>query len=269
MTTQYNEDEKSGYSINDKGEKVFRYWNNHRISEKEINQLKTWFDLLVDILQLNISDTGISDAEIQETENRLGIEIPEVLKLIYKYVGNDDRFLKSKLENIKLLPLKELYIEDNNLAYKMQGKKYTWGINLEKLRLYYYAKDYGWYWSGDAMSCVEQSFVDVCCFAINHMQTVMYSRLKGFSDTSVWPSEIAEERYKEFFTRIPDLEYYGHTVFYNKEYKALAWFRGGQFNQDIQIGCDNKEFIDNFVNTFNLDKANYKIIDGEKVKKTK
>ncbi len=186
-----------------------------------------------------------------------------------RFVFNDLRFLTSKLENLHFLPLDKLYIEGNNLAYKIQGKKYTWGIDLEKLRLNYYAKDYGWYWEKDVMSFWQQSFVDVSYFAISHAQTVMYSRLKGFTDTLSWPSTIAEERYKDFFTRIPNLEYYGHTVFYNKEHKALAWFRGGQFNQDILIGCDNKEFIDNFVNTFDLSKANYKIIDGEKVKKAK
>lgn len=267
MSTQYNEDEINGYRINENGEKIFHYWNNHRITEKEITQLKNWLDLLRDILNIDTIKSGINEDKMKETELRLEREIPSALKLIYSYVGNDPQFLTSKLENLHFLPLDKLYIEDNNLAYKIQGKKYAWGIDLEKLRLNYYAKDYGWYWEQDATSFWEQSFIDVCCFAINHMQTVMYSRLKGFSDTLSWPSIIAEERYKDFFIRIPNLEYYGHTVFYNKEYKALAWFRGGQFNQDILIGCNNKEFIDSFVNTFDLSKANYKIIDGEKVKK--
>lgn len=269
MATQYNDDEVNGYSINENDEKIFRYWNNHRITEKETGQLKIWLNLLTDILHIDITKSGIAEDKIKETEHRLDIEIPEALKLIYKYVGNDKRFLKSKLENISFLPLEELYIQDNNLAYKIQGKKYAWGIDLEKLRLNYYAKDYGWYWEKDTMSFWEQSIIDISCFAINHMQTAMYSRLKGLSDTLAWPSTIAEERYKDFFTRIPNLEYYGHTVFYNEVHKALAWFRGGQFNQDILIGCDDKDFIDDFVRTFELNKANYKIIDGEKVKKTK
>lgn len=269
MATQYNADEVNGYHIDENGNKIDHYWKNHRITTKEINQLKTWLNFLKDILDIDISKSGLPEEKIKETEKSLGIEIPLALKLLYSYVGNDERFLKSKLENISFLPLNKLYVEENNLAYKIQGKKYAWGINLEKLRLNYFAKDYGWYWSEDAMSFWEQSFIDVCCFAINHMKTVMYSRLKGFSDSSAWPSTIAEKWYKNFFTRIPDLEYYGHTVFYNKEYKALAWFRGGQFNQDILIGCYNKEFIDSFVNTFDLNKANYKIMDGEKVKKNK
>ncbi|MFV0331354.1 MAG: hypothetical protein ACK5KL_16285 [Dysgonomonas sp.] len=269
MTIQYNEDEKNGFHTNNEGKKIDRYWKNHRITKKEIDQLQIWLDLLKDILNIDIIKSGVSEDKIRETEQRIGTEIPKALKIIYNYIGNDERFLKSKLENLNFLPLDKLYVENNNLAYKIQGKKYAWGIDLGKLRLNYYAKDYGWYWEKDAISFWEQSVIDISCFAINHMQTVMYSRLKGFTDTLSWPSEVAEKRYKDFFTRIPNLEYYGHTIFYNKEHKALAWFRGGQFTQDILIGCDNKEFIDDFVKRFDLDKANYKILNGEKAKKAK
>lgn len=269
MTTLYNDDEINGYHIDNESNKIDHYWKNHRITEKETNQLKIWLDLIKDILNVDTTIAGISEDKINETEQRLGVEIPHALKLVYRYFGNDECFLKSNLEKISFLPLNKLYVEDNNLAYKIQGKKYAWGIDLEKMRLTYWAKDYGWYWEKDTIPFCEQSIIDISCFAISHMQTAMYSRLKGFSDTSKWPSEVAEQRYKDFFTRIPDLEYYGHTVFYNKEYKALAWFRGGQFNQDIMIGCDDRKFVDNFVKEFDLTKANYKIENGEVAKKKK
>lgn len=264
---QYNEDEVNGYSIDENGVKTYSHWNNHLINDNDINQLKDWLDLLKDILNIDTAKSGATEEEIKETEKRLGIEIPQALKLIYSYIGKDERHLKSVLENISFLSLDKLYIDENNLVYKTQGTKYAWGIDLEKLRLNYWAKDYGWYWSEDTMSFWEQSFVDISCFAINHMQTVMYSRLKGFN--SLKPSREAEERYNKYLTRMPDFDYYDHTIFYNKKHKALAWFRGGQFNQDILIGCDDKNFIDDFAKTFDLTKANYKIIDGQKVKKTK
>lgn len=264
----YNDDDVNGYSIDKTGNKINEYWNNHRVTEKELNQLREWLDLLKEILEIDILQSGQSETEIEDISKKLGIEMPKPIKLIYSYIGKDERYMKSKLENISFLHADKLYVSENNLVYKTQAKKYLWGYNLEKHRLHYFAKDYGWYWSQDAMSFWQQSIADISCFAINHMQTVMYSRLKGFKDTSVWPSKIAEERYKNFFIRIPGFEYYGHTIFYNKEHKALAWFRGGQFNQDILIGCIDKSFIDDFVNTLELTKANYKIMDGVIMKKS-
>lgn len=229
--------------------------------------MKQWLDCLTDVLNIDVSKSGILDDELNRIGEKLGIELPPIIKLIYSYIGNDERLMSAKLEKIAFLPSNKLYIDENNLVYKAQGKKYLSGYDLEKHRLNYYAKDYGWYWSEDTMSFWQQACVDIYCYAINHMQTVVYSRLKGF--TSLFPSREAEERYMGFLTRIDNFDYYDHTLFYNKEHRAIAWFRGGQFNQDILIGCDDRSFIDKFVETFGLTKANYKIVDGEMAKKSK
>ncbi|MDU1892725.1 MAG: hypothetical protein E6767_18755 [Dysgonomonas sp.] len=264
---KYNEDEINGYGIDQNGNKVNHYWNNHRVTDEDLEEFKSWMDCLKDTLKINVKQSGISNKEIKGVEKRLGISLPSVIKLIYSYIGNEPSFLSSRLEKVSFLPLDKLYVDENNLVYKTQGTKYAWGVDLEKDRMVYYVKGHGWYWPQDVMSLCQQSCTDLYCYALTHMKTVAYSRLKGFR--SLYPSREGEERYADFFKRVPGFDYYDHTLFYNKEYGAIAWFRGGQFTIDILLGCNDKEFIDNFVDTFQLTKANYKIIDNEIIKKKK
>jgi hypothetical protein len=58
-----------------------------------------------------------------------------------------------------------------------------------------------------------------------------------------------------FLERFKDFNHYNHILYYNVHRSALGWFRSGNVNPDLLLGCDDKMFIEELIKRYNFDKA--------------
>ncbi|WP_163213565.1 hypothetical protein [Bacteroides sp. 519] len=255
---------------------------NHPATPDELELMKQWLENILSVYPEMVY--GISDPELQQIENTLGIALPSTLRLLYSYIGkNTDLFIPELMNKMdyKLVSPDQLKIEKDVVIhdyysdekwYKTDiliysttrnGKKAYGGIDIKRNWYLYFYKQ--WYWQKDHMPLYMDLPVTLACIVISKMQNVFTTKVKGLY--SYKAAEKAEQKFAGYMERFKDCEHYDHTLFFNKEHCTLGWFRTGCAGSDIFLGSNDKQFVDDLIAKMEFSKAKHIKTDGVLVKK--
>lgn len=206
---------------------------NHALTGQELDALESGLDKIT----RSLGDGKTEDIDFSEAEKRLGVTIPEELKILYAHLNRPEYFSDSE----RFLPLDELYIDEGNLVfYKIKRKPA--GISLsDGTFMSYFKKQWIYYEGGESFLCYALNRVVVKSILL--MPFIRKGKIKGALRTALRPQIKLTEIYGDKFSVLEEYDDYGNIVLYNED-GALGWFRQNGLYADIIIGCRSAELLD-------------------------
>lgn len=251
---------------------------NRKADDKNLDKMGQWITILSKFLQVK----GLDKAEFDRLEKSLDINIPAEIRMLYEYMGNSNGELAKeslKHQKFQLLVVENFWVEKdvivkdyytdepwfktdilvyaaaNNIKKPMYGidLKNGWGLTFEK----------GWFWQKDDMPLFMKLTTLFANLIIVNKGNIIKTKIKGI--TGIKRDEKAEKRFEDMLTRLPDFEYYEHTIFYNQTLDLVSWFRAGN-TPDLLVGSNSKNNLDNLIVKFDFSSARFLKIRYPKIK---
>jgi hypothetical protein len=251
---------------------------NKPANDEDLVKMEHWLNVLMQVIEINYVDFREFHEE-KIKEKNMGINIPKALRLLYSYVGSNEKVFSSgtneneleKISKQKLLKYDELTVEKNILIYDTYGggkadyenpiyetdiliygvtqkNKKCLAIDLRKEWVLYFHKN-KWFFQKDACPVYQDVVVRLVNMIISNQKNVFKTRLKG-----IWNLEQMGEVFAGCLEQLNGFKYYDHTIFYNMQYHALGWYRGGVV-RDLLFGCNDKIFTKEIIEKYAFDKA--------------
>lgn len=127
-----------------------------------------------------------------------------------------------------------------------------WGLSFQKK----------WYWQKDDLPLYKKLTVLYANTIIMNKACIFKTKVKGVNGLN--PDEKAAALFKPVLERFPGFEHYGHTLFFNRKYKVVGWFRSGN-TADLLIGGDDKKNLDGIIEQLHFSSAKYqKVTEADK-----
>jgi hypothetical protein len=246
-------------------EKMPGTFKNCPANDDNIQQMKYWFDTLVEVCKIVKPNKQI----IIKAEYK----IPEILHLMYSYFGSNEKILtcidEKSIGGYRFLKIDELKQEKNVLIYDSYSgevlyetdiliycvtlkSKNLYAIDLQKEWHLDYVKN-KWYWAKDHIPLYKNLIILLTNIFISNKNHIFKTNIKNIG--SFFKLEKIDKMFEGYLNRFKDFDHYWHTIYYNIQYNALGWFRSGNIHPDLLFGCDDKNFTEEIIKKFNFDKA--------------
>lgn len=210
-------------------------YDNHAFTEQEyIN-----FEDALNIFRSILGKEKCEDIDFALAEQRLGIELPKEIKILYMTLVNFEfAFTGSE----RFLMLDEIYIDKGNLVfYKVKRTPTAISLN-QGILMRYYKKNWE-YDLGDEsflLYALDRLLVKI----ISQMPVYISAKISGELKRALNPAKMLKEIFSDNLTIMEEYNNYGNIIMYNKS-GALAWFRQNGFHFDMTIACNSENLLNN------------------------
>lgn len=207
--------------------------NNHALTEQELINMQ---QALIKIMRcMNVKE--FSKVVFTEIQQKLGIELPKEIKILYTAVCQVDTLMSG---NERFLPLDELYLDKENLVfYKIKNTPVALSMN-EGVLMNYYKKEWNYNQGNESFLCYSLSRLVVK--AITEMPICKKGKIGGELRNTLSPRKPLQDLFKGKFNVLEEYRNYGNIILIN-ENGALGWFRQNGHYSDILIGCLNEKIL--------------------------
>lgn len=210
-----------------------RLKDNHALTEQELVNLEQACLKLMGCMNVY----KFNEVDFMETEQRLGIELPKEIKLLYRAICRVDSLMSG---SERFLPLNELYIDSDNLVfYKVKRTPVAFSLS-EGVLMNYYKKEWECNWGNANFLCFALERIVVK--AIMGMPLNKKGTISGELRSMLSPREPLREIFKGKLNVLDEYINYGHVILFN-ENGALGWFRQNGMYADILIGCSTESIL--------------------------
>ncbi len=207
-----------------------RFWDNHAATQQELIGFQKALGTIMECLNIQ---TG-RETDFEETERRLGITLPQEMKLLYSALSQCNDFTCGAE---RFLPLNELYIEGENLVfYKIKRTPAALSLKYGAL-MSYHKKQWSCSWGGENFLCYALDRLVVK--AITQMPIEKKGKIKGELRDTLSPDKMLSEIFQGKFEILKEYKNDTNIILFRKD-GALGWFRQNGFYSDILIGCQNE-----------------------------
>ncbi|WP_312109831.1 SMI1/KNR4 family protein [Brevibacillus reuszeri] len=229
-----------------KGGKPPKLVQNHGASDEEIRNMEQWLKTLSYIVHGGDITLGCTEEQLEGAEERLGISLPDELRIYYRTAGNDPLLMtdRNSKKKDRYLPIDEIHVSDGNIVYRMR-KKNPFALSVVKRQIMF-MDDEAWYWEPNMESFCENVMITAAIFAISHMEHSAKGRLKGELVSSLQARELAEQHFSSTFRALDTYYHPFCALFYNERERRLGWFRPNGMMADILIGTQTAKEIEDF-----------------------
>lgn len=244
-------------------------FKNCKADEQELKQMTDWLAKLSGFLETK----GFSNDDLSKYENELEYLLPPEIKILYAVIGksikniSDETLIREKfqlleIENFRIekdVVIKDCYTDED--WFKTDVLIYTtskniknplYGIDLKNGWDLSFHKN--WYWQKDGMPLFKKLTSLFASIIISNKGNIVKTKVKGIN--GIKRHEKAEKKFEGIFERLPNFEYYEHTIFINREYDLLGWFRAGS-SIDFLIGSNNKMMLYEIIDRLDFTRAKY------------
>lgn len=244
-------------------------FKNRKADEKDIEKVGNWMFSLSKFLKTS----GIPLSNFDFFEKKLGCQLPTEIKVLYSFVGNSADTLENetlKQCNFKLLKveefwiekdviIKDFYTEENWLktdiliyATSKSTKNAIYGVDIKNGWSLFHQKD--WFWQKDDMPLFKKLTSLYANIIISNKENIIKTKVKGI--IGIKRDTKAEKKFEEALARLPDFEFYEHTIFLNEELDLIGWFRAGNM-VDFLVGSSNKDSLNYIIEKFDFTSAKF------------
>ncbi|MCH5345362.1 MAG: hypothetical protein J1E64_15150 [Acetatifactor sp.] len=214
-------------------------YNNHALTEQELVDMEQALQKIMRCI--NVKE--FNKVMFTETEQRLGIELPKEIKILYTALCQMDTLMFGEE---CFLPLDELYMDKENLVfYKVKRTPIALSLN-DGVLMNYHKKEWNYDQGNESFLCYVLDRLVVK--AITEMPMCKKGKISGELRTIVSPRNPLQEIFKGKFNVLEEYRNYGNIILFN-ENGALGWFRQNGFFADILIGCLNEKILTELLST--------------------
>lgn len=214
-------------------------YNNHALTEQELVDMEQALQKIMRCI--NVKE--FNKVMFTETEQRLGIELPKEIKILYTALCQMDTLMFGEE---CFLPLDELYMDKENLVfYKVKRTPIAFSLN-DGVLMNYHKKEWNYDQGNESFLCYVLNRLVVK--AITEMPLCKKGKISGELRTIVSPRNPLQEIFKGKFNVLEEYRNYGNIILFN-ENGGLGWFRQNGFFADILIGCLNEKILTELLST--------------------
>lgn len=216
-----------------KDEVAFSLCDNHAFAEPEY----IWFEQGLEKIFKCLGITRDREIDFSKTEERLGISLPQEIKILYSFLNAASVFTEG---TERFMSLDKLEIDGDNLVfYKI--RRTPVGLSLKDGSLMSYHKGNWEYNAGGENFFYAMNRVVVK--AICSMPFNREGKVKGAIRVALSPDNMLSSAFEGLLEILPEYKTYGNIVLIN-ESGALGWYLHNGFSSNILVGCKNEELFE-------------------------
>ena len=209
--------------------------DNHAPTQQELEELPRALNTLLRCLGV---PEGEGAADFTQTERRLGVSLPEELKILCRALSRTEL---PPLNGEGFLPLAQMYIDGDYLVfYKIRRRPA--GLSLKDGTLAWYDKK-AWQYSPGDENFVNYVLDRLAVLAIGQMPAIRKGRIRGPLCSTLHPEEELAKIFGEKLRVLEEYRNYGNILLVHED-GAIGFFRQNGFYADILLGCRSREILD-------------------------